>query len=228
MGAPPEEGSASDGEGPVHRVTLAPFRIAPTTVTNDDFRRVLRRHGVRDTRRGRALVVRFRRPATRMTSRRRVGSPRRRGGGRSKEPTGATPTAPTFRHRRSPRSSGRARHVGRRRGLLRLGRRSSPDRGRMGIRRRGGLEQRRFPWGDELEPDGEHRMNVFQGSFPDADTAADGFAGTAPVTRSPPTDSGSTRSPATCGSGARTGSTSRRTARRRGSTRRARSPARTG
>ncbi|MGO8056198.1 formylglycine-generating enzyme family protein, partial [Rhizobium leguminosarum] len=43
-----------------------------------------------------------------------------------------------------------------------------------------GLEQQRFPWGDELEPEGEHRMNVFQGSFPDTDTAADGFAGTAP------------------------------------------------
>ena len=31
---------------------------------------------------------------------------------------------------------------------------------------RGGLEQRRFPWGDEREPGGEHRMNVWQGVFP--------------------------------------------------------------
>ncbi|WP_336298797.1 SUMF1/EgtB/PvdO family nonheme iron enzyme [Streptomyces cinnabarinus] len=29
---------------------------------------------------------------------------------------------------------------------------------------RGGLEQRVFPWGDELEPGGEHRMNVWEGS----------------------------------------------------------------
>ena len=43
-----------------------------------------------------------------------------------------------------------------------------------------------FPWGDELEPDGEHRMNVFQGTFPAANTAADGFAGTAPVDAFPP------------------------------------------
>ena len=35
---------------------------------------------------------------------------------------------------------------------------------------RGGLEQRRFPWGDELEPGGEHRMNVWQGVFPDENT----------------------------------------------------------
>lgn len=46
---------------------------------------------------------------------------------------------------------------------------------------RGGLEQCEFPWGDELEPDGEHRMNVWQGTFPAENTLADGYAGTAPV-----------------------------------------------
>jgi formylglycine-generating enzyme required for sulfatase activity len=38
-----------------------------------------------------------------------------------------------------------------------------------------------FPWGDELEPDGRHMANVFQGRFPDHDTAEDGWAGTSPV-----------------------------------------------
>ena len=46
---------------------------------------------------------------------------------------------------------------------------------------RGGLVARRFPWGDELTPGGEHRMNVFQGTFPQHNTGADGFVGTAPV-----------------------------------------------
>lgn len=46
---------------------------------------------------------------------------------------------------------------------------------------RGGLDGARYPWGDELTPGGEHRMNVFQGRFPGHDTGADGFAGTAPV-----------------------------------------------
>ena len=32
--------------------------------------------------------------------------------------------------------------------------------------RGGGLDQRRFPWGDELTPGGERRMNVFRGEFP--------------------------------------------------------------
>jgi formylglycine-generating enzyme required for sulfatase activity len=46
---------------------------------------------------------------------------------------------------------------------------------------RGGLVGQRFPWGDELEPGGEHRMNVWQGTFPRENTLADGFAGAAPV-----------------------------------------------
>ena len=46
---------------------------------------------------------------------------------------------------------------------------------------RGGLVQQRFPWGEELEPGGEHRMNVWQGTFPSENTLADGFRGTCPV-----------------------------------------------
>jgi len=51
---------------------------------------------------------------------------------------------------------------------------------------RGGLAGQPFPWGDELEPNGEHRMNVFQGDFPGGNTGADGFVGTAPVDSFPP------------------------------------------
>jgi formylglycine-generating enzyme required for sulfatase activity len=46
---------------------------------------------------------------------------------------------------------------------------------------RGGLDGRAFPWGDELEPGGEQRMNVWQGDFPGRNSLADGFLGTAPV-----------------------------------------------
>ena len=46
---------------------------------------------------------------------------------------------------------------------------------------RGGLEGKAFPWGDELEPGGEHRMNVWQGDFPRYNTRADGYLGTSPV-----------------------------------------------
>jgi len=46
---------------------------------------------------------------------------------------------------------------------------------------RGGLEQARYPWGNELQPGGEHRCNIWQGNFPDSNTRDDGYFGTAPV-----------------------------------------------
>jgi formylglycine-generating enzyme required for sulfatase activity len=51
---------------------------------------------------------------------------------------------------------------------------------------RGGIEGQHFPWGDEREPDGEHRMNVFQGEFPGHDRGDDGWVGTCPVGTFPP------------------------------------------
>jgi formylglycine-generating enzyme required for sulfatase activity len=51
---------------------------------------------------------------------------------------------------------------------------------------RGGLESKAFPWGDDLEPGGEHRMNVWQGSFPRENSEADGYVGTCPVDAFPP------------------------------------------
>jgi len=46
---------------------------------------------------------------------------------------------------------------------------------------RGGSEKSHFPWGARLIPDGKHRMNVWQGTFPDRNRGADGYGGTAPV-----------------------------------------------
>lgn len=46
---------------------------------------------------------------------------------------------------------------------------------------RGGLEQKTYPWGDDLTPDGRHMCNVWQGKFPDTDLGEDGFAGLAPA-----------------------------------------------
>jgi len=47
---------------------------------------------------------------------------------------------------------------------------------------RGGLDRRRYPWGDELLiTDGRWRCNIWQGSFPTANTVEDGWLMTAPV-----------------------------------------------
>jgi len=55
---------------------------------------------------------------------------------------------------------------------------------------RGGLVQQRFPWGDELEPDGRHMMNVWQGTFPTHNTEADGYYGLAPAKSFKPNEFG--------------------------------------
>ena len=50
---------------------------------------------------------------------------------------------------------------------------------------RGDLAGVHYPWGAEREPEGEHRMNVFQGTFPHVDTGDDGWIGTCPVATFP-------------------------------------------
>lgn len=55
---------------------------------------------------------------------------------------------------------------------------------------RGGRRGTKYPWGNELEPGGVHACNVFQGEFPNHDTAADGYAGTCPVDAFAPNDLG--------------------------------------
>lgn len=50
---------------------------------------------------------------------------------------------------------------------------------------RGGSQGCAFPWGAELEPGGEHRMNVWQGTFPQHNTNADGWYGTCPIDEFP-------------------------------------------
>jgi len=45
---------------------------------------------------------------------------------------------------------------------------------------RGGREQTRYAWGDHLTPRGKHFCNIWQGKFPEQDTADDGWHGTCP------------------------------------------------
>ncbi|URN94421.1 MAG: formylglycine-generating enzyme family protein [Candidatus Pristimantibacillus lignocellulolyticus] len=46
---------------------------------------------------------------------------------------------------------------------------------------RGGLEGKRYPWGNELQPNKQHMCNIWQGKFPIKNHASDGYLGTAPV-----------------------------------------------
>ena len=51
---------------------------------------------------------------------------------------------------------------------------------------RGGLDRKKYAWGDDLTPDGKHQANIWQGEFPVENTKGDGHEGAAPVGSYPP------------------------------------------
>jgi formylglycine-generating enzyme required for sulfatase activity len=51
---------------------------------------------------------------------------------------------------------------------------------------RGGLDRKKFTWGDDFKPGGKLMANTWQGVFPSKNTLEDGYAGTAPVGSFPP------------------------------------------
>ncbi|NP_001290992.1 formylglycine-generating enzyme precursor [Esox lucius] len=51
---------------------------------------------------------------------------------------------------------------------------------------RGGLQDRLYPWGNKLNPKGQHYANLWQGEFPTHNTGEDGYIKTSPVRSFPP------------------------------------------
>lgn len=51
---------------------------------------------------------------------------------------------------------------------------------------RGGLDRKKYDWGDELRPGGKPQANTWQGHFPNENAKEDGYVGTAPVASFPP------------------------------------------
>jgi len=55
---------------------------------------------------------------------------------------------------------------------------------------RGGLEAKRYAWGEEFRPGGKYMATTWQGLFPVTNTTEDGFTGTSPVKSFPPNSYG--------------------------------------
>jgi sulfatase modifying factor 1 len=71
---------------------------------------------------------------------------------------------------------------------------------------RGGLIGKKYVWGDELLSDEKHMCNIWQGNFPENDTAEDGYAGTCPMESPLRMDMGCIPCPGMSGNSALTGS----------------------
>lgn len=174
------EGYAADGEGPVHEVTLSPFSIDVTCVTVAQFAAFMDATGYRTEAEsyGNSSVFRL---AVAAESRDILGY--------HGTPWWLTVRGADWRHPFGPFSGVDDQldhpvvHVSHGDALAycEWAGRDLPTEAEWEYAARGGLSSKRFPWGDELEEGGRHHANLWQGTFPTRNTAADGWLATAPV-----------------------------------------------
>ena len=183
MGTDGGYGFAADGEGPAHAVVVAPFHIDATCVTNEAFNAFVNATGYRteSERFGWSFVFYGHLSPAQLA--------------RSVRTTvlgsewWCRVEGATWRHPEGPGSNIKQRwehpvvHVSwtDARAFATWSGKRLPTEAEWECAARGGLVQKRFPWGDELEPAGRHAMNVWQGVFPTKNTEADGYFGTAPA-----------------------------------------------
>jgi formylglycine-generating enzyme required for sulfatase activity len=180
MGAVGAQSYEGDGEAPIHVVELSPYRLAACAVTNDEFAAFVAAtgHVTEAERYGWSFVFAGHLPDDFPPTRAVARTPwwRQVEGADWRHPEGpASVVADRGRHPVVHVSWDDAVAYCAWRGA-RL-----PTEAEWEHAARGGRRGATYPWGDELEPGGRHAMNVFQGRFPVQDTAADGYAGTAPV-----------------------------------------------
>ncbi len=180
MGCDADEGEPGDGEGPAREVWLSPFRIDAAAVSNRDFARFVAATGYLSVAEevGSSFVFAGLLPDDFELTRGVWEAPwwrevpgacwhRPEGAGSSIDQRLDHPVVHVSWHD----ARAFAEWAGKR----------LPTEAEWEYAARGGLERRRYPWGDELTPGGEHRCNIWQGVFPRSNTREDGHYGTAPV-----------------------------------------------
>lgn len=180
MGDSFHEGYVGDGEGPVHEVEVGPFSIDTTCVTVSEFARFVEATGysTEAEKFGNSAVFHL-----------AVLADREDIVGNYGVPWWLAVRGADWRHPYGPKSDVAGLtdhpvvHVSHNDALAYCAwaGRDLPTEAEWEYAARGGVAGLRFPWGNELEPGGAHRANVWQGEFPRRNNAADGWMTTAPV-----------------------------------------------
>jgi formylglycine-generating enzyme required for sulfatase activity len=181
MGDGFDEGYPADGETPTHRVSLAPYRMDATAVTNAAFATFAKATGYVTEAEEIGVSAVFH-----LAVEAAPGDVIGRADG---TPWWLAVKGADWRHPAGPHSDvGHLQnhpvvHVSWRdaQAYCRWAGKRLPTEAEWEHAARGGLEGARFAWGDELTPGGRWRCNIWQGKFPQHNTLEDGHLTTAAV-----------------------------------------------